>query len=104
MTNYVIMLRDEEDLPGGLPRRDLYERILNRVAAFRERLRLSLEVHRMTDVELMGEAIGFPIVPIRCTPLVADLMNKLREVECVLRDSDADALSLSKNKHNRDEV
>src|SRR5262249_30674401 len=89
MSNYVVLLKEDEDQPAQQGRRAVYETGLGRSAAFQEKLRDFLRRHGAADeVAAVCPTSVFPVDALRSTPRVAELVKSLPEVEDVVPDSD----------------
>jgi hypothetical protein len=87
MADYVVLLREQVEPPSG-SRHAIYESGKARTAAFQDRLRDFLKRHGVADqVAAIGEPTFFPIVALRATSKVVELVRTLPEVEEVVRDN-----------------
>jgi hypothetical protein len=81
------MLEDEEDVPEGLDRRELYERGVARSESFIAKLENWIAEYDLgDDVKSISEPMAFPMIMVRTTKKIALRIEELPDVRAVIRD------------------
>ena len=90
MNNYIVSFSQEEvSLHAHSSRRALYEGNVARAKEFQRRIKAAVqEAGADEEVGAIGEAVGFPMEALMCTPRVANLIKALPGVEAVVQDAD----------------
>ena len=83
---YIVTLNDETRT-SGMGRRALFDRGIARGTDFRRQLEERLANSGMAQpVAAIGQPSPFPIVTVTCTPDVAAFIDRMPEVESIVRD------------------